>query len=386
MTEIVWWESCITEHQIHTLAELSYLPNTKVTVFSERLENLTRKKQGWKECDWSLIDMNLIPSFGVRFIIKTLRRQKDCVHIFGGPFDSWMISLALFLSVYLGNRTYILTEPYSPFSSGLLEDGGHLRNWLLHKIRPLKYRFLWVFLRSKIDGVFTISTTAIEQLLSFGVSKEKIFPYAYFVPSANLVKKVLEKEDARGSSYNSLSLIFVGSLNHIKGIDLLVNSVNDLRDEGLQITLDVFGPAESENDYSWSCGVKYQGIIPFGEVQATMAVYDFLILPSRYDGWGVVVNEALMAGIPVICSDKAGSSSLVQKWGCGVCYEGAVDLALKKCIFDIYHNKKATLGGYKDSVNKVCRVITPKYGAEYIYDCIKVMRVKGLDEKNSWYD
>ena len=31
------------------------------------------------------------------------------------------------------------------------------------------------------------------------------------------------------------------------------------------------------------------------------------MLPSRYDGWGVVVNQALGAGLPVICSDMVGA-------------------------------------------------------------------------------
>lgn len=38
---------------------------------------------------------------------------------------------------------------------------------------------------------------------------------------------------------------------------------------------------------------------------------DCLVLPSRYDGWGAVVSEALMAGTPVICSDRCGAVEVV---------------------------------------------------------------------------
>src|SRR5262249_9706416 len=31
-------------------------------------------------------------------------------------------------------------------------------------------------------------------------------------------------------------------------------------------------------------------------------------LPSRHDGWGVVVNQALGAGLPIICSDAVGAA------------------------------------------------------------------------------
>ena len=34
---------------------------------------------------------------------------------------------------------------------------------------------------------------------------------------------------------------------------------------------------------------------------------DVFVLPSRYDGWGVVVNQALAAGLPIITSDEVGA-------------------------------------------------------------------------------
>ena len=33
------------------------------------------------------------------------------------------------------------------------------------------------------------------------------------------------------------------------------------------------------------------------------------VLPSRHDGWGVVVNQAIAAGLPVICSDAVGAAA-----------------------------------------------------------------------------
>lgn len=47
------------------------------------------------------------------------------------------------------------------------------------------------------------------------------------------------------------------------------------------------------------------------EVPAYMQKADIFILPSIYDGWGAVVNEALQAGCYVICSDAAGASDLI---------------------------------------------------------------------------
>jgi glycosyltransferase involved in cell wall biosynthesis len=53
---------------------------------------------------------------------------------------------------------------------------------------------------------------------------------------------------------------------------------------------------------------------------------DLLAFPSAIDGWGAVVNEALMAGVPVICSDWCGASSLIRPgWNGDVFRSGSVD-------------------------------------------------------------
>ena len=39
---------------------------------------------------------------------------------------------------------------------------------------------------------------------------------------------------------------------------------------------------------------------------------DCLVLPSRHDGWGAVVSEALLSGVPAVCSDACGVSGVVE--------------------------------------------------------------------------
>ena len=63
---------------------------------------------------------------------------------------------------------------------------------------------------------------------------------------------------------------------------------------------------------------------------------DCLILPSRWDGWGAVVNEALMMGVPVICSDTCGASDLLGNPERGEVFkaDSVAELAdvLKRCM------------------------------------------------------
>ena len=49
------------------------------------------------------------------------------------------------------------------------------------------------------------------------------------------------------------------------------------------------------------------------QVRQELLKSDVLILPSKFDGWGCVVNEALQCGLRVIVSDACGAHSLIQE-------------------------------------------------------------------------
>ena len=81
------------------------------------------------------------------------------------------------------------------------------------------------------------------------------------------------------------------------------------------------GP-EKENLYSRAKLSLQNQITWFGTVQMSkipniMNQADCLVLPSKHDGWGAVASEALMLGIPVICSSSCGASSIVKSSGFG---------------------------------------------------------------------
>jgi glycosyltransferase involved in cell wall biosynthesis len=53
--------------------------------------------------------------------------------------------------------------------------------------------------------------------------------------------------------------------------------------------------------------VDFAGFRPVADLPKLFADHNVFVLPSRHDGWGVVVNQAIAAGMPVIATDAVGA-------------------------------------------------------------------------------
>jgi glycosyltransferase involved in cell wall biosynthesis len=107
------------------------------------------------------------------------------------------------------------------------------------------------------------------------------------------------------------TILFSGSLIARKGIDTLCEAFTGL-DRGLGVRLRVLGggPLESKlrQKYAGDPRIEFLG---FRDWQALADAYrgsQLLCAPSLYDGWGLIVAEAMAAGMPVIGSSQMGSA------------------------------------------------------------------------------
>lgn len=112
---------------------------------------------------------------------------------------------------------------------------------------------------------------------------------------------------------------FVGHLGSIKGFHLLTAALEQTGKRA-QCELHVYGDTDG-NEYFASTMKRYKGtanIIPHGVVrdgvlQQAYDSFDVLVLPSlAHEAFGLVVNEALAAGRPVIVSNSGALPELVQ--------------------------------------------------------------------------
>ncbi|WP_294736804.1 glycosyltransferase family 4 protein [uncultured Pseudomonas sp.] len=382
MTEqsvFVTWQPVLTDHQAYTYEALSQQANTPVVAYVLTMEDSTRHVQGWQDTQVKSIERRLIPEHeNFAYCFRKMREHRHNVHLFGSAFQNWKMLYCLMLAIVFRVEFYLVSEPYSPIAQGYFNDGSMTRQKLKAILRPYLYKVYMTLLKRWMSGVFSISTKAVEQYSESGVKKNKLFPFGYFVPSIENRHSIPYSKHERP---HSLRIVFVGALIARKGLDLLIEAVAR---STAPVILDVYGPGDPSPFAFDEDKICYRGTIPFGTTQKIVSQYDLLVLPSRYDGWGVVVNEALCAGVPVICSDQVGARVLIEKFGAGVVFDSNDSGALEAIISKL-GSKPEHLLAMRAATRSAAQAIQPDVAAGYM---LAVLRAKPGDKSavvSPWY-
>jgi len=100
--------------------------------------------------------------------------------------------------------------------------------------------------------------------------------------------------------------LFVGQLIPRKGVEELLEAFPQLSEGELYVAGD--GPLRPLVTEAVESGrVRYVGHVDRSALQELYAGSDVLVLPSRYEVWGLVINEALEHGLPVIATRAVGA-------------------------------------------------------------------------------
>jgi glycosyltransferase involved in cell wall biosynthesis len=107
--------------------------------------------------------------------------------------------------------------------------------------------------------------------------------------------------------------LFCGQLIARKGVDVLLQAFDRLVHKGYPVRLLLVGRRADLDQMLAAVSVEaknrisYEGFFDPKRLSEIYSQAHAFVLPSRYDGWGVVVNQALGAGLPVICTDAVGA-------------------------------------------------------------------------------
>lgn len=100
------------------------------------------------------------------------------------------------------------------------------------------------------------------------------------------------------------NFFYVGRFVEVKNLKYLISVFNGLPQYSLFLV--GFGEQEEELKAMANENVKFLGAIDNKELSAIYQKMDVFVLPSKVEPWGLVVEEALNNGLPVILSDRVG--------------------------------------------------------------------------------
>jgi len=155
-----------------------------------------------------------------------------------------------------------------------------------------------------------------------------------------------------------------------KGVDLLLLAFDRLIAKGLDAQLLLIGREAELPKFLTLVSPATRSKIRYGGFQAPERLPDYFdksdvfVLPSRHDGWGVVINQALAAGLPIITSNAVGAGlDLVENGVNGMRVEtNDVDSLYRAMEILALHPDIA--GQWGQSSRQKAHHLTPEAGAE----------------------
>jgi glycosyltransferase involved in cell wall biosynthesis len=147
-------------------------------------------------------------------------------------------------------------------------------------------------------GAFVPGTAAAEYARSLGVDLVELAPNA-------VDAELFERAAVDRSGRDGCTFLYAGRLDPEKGIDTLLAAFRDVPGE-----LVIVGDGTDAERLRPLAGdrVRFAGSKDRDELLADYAAADVFVLPSRSEPWGMVLNEAAAAALPLVATEEAGAA------------------------------------------------------------------------------
>jgi glycosyltransferase involved in cell wall biosynthesis len=198
-----------------------------------------------------------------------------------------------------------------------------------HRTKKALYALLERPFLNKAVAIQLLSASHEQWLRRYGVQTPAFVVPCGFDPE-DFPRLVADDTFPEANSSHALRLLYMGRTNDMygKGLDLLFRGFALASHQGRLPTdalLDLVGPEGGDQKALKTLAshlrirdkVRFLGPIRDRGSVAIISRYDVLVLTSRYDGFGLVVLEAMLAARPVIVSREAGAASFVEEAQCG---------------------------------------------------------------------
>ena len=165
----------------------------------------------------------------------------------------------------------------------------------------LEWRLLWGEFAETVSG-FGRTKIAVSDSVKDELAEQYGFPDAVVVPNGVDIEMFSKRDKASarrklGIPGDSFVGLYAGRWDLLKGCDILERIIEEARDIGWIVAL---GTGSSRNEVPAGKGVYCLEQVAHENMSEVYSAADFLLFPSRYEGFGYVIVEAMACGLPVV--------------------------------------------------------------------------------------
>lgn len=184
------------------------------------------------------------------------------------------------------------------------------------------------FVYRYVDRFLAIGSANRAYYRSLGIPEDRINNTPYTVDNERFIRAARLSPEERISVRKSLGLqgdgpviLFASKFMRRKHPDDVLRAAEALRNVGLQFTILMIGGGEMEAELKKLTAslrldnIIFGGFVNQAELPRVYAACDVFVLPSDNEPWGLIVNEVMCAGLPVVVADKVGCAPDLVKEG-----------------------------------------------------------------------
>lgn len=239
-------------------------------------------------------------------IINILYKNRfDVIWIHG---HNYLVNiLAIVFSKIFGTKVLMRCETHLLLS----------RNKVKRAIRP----FVLGSLYKLCDAFLAIGTKNQNFYLSLGIPISKIFLTPYTTDNDRFIQSTKTQRENKKSILNGIGIfndypnvLYISKLQKRKNPDLLIKAATKIQHE-INFNLIIAGSGEMLDDcvtLTKNLGVAnvfFPGFVNQKTVPSFFAIADIFILLSHSEPWGLVINEAMSASLPIVASEEIGAAA-----------------------------------------------------------------------------
>jgi glycosyltransferase involved in cell wall biosynthesis len=185
------------------------------------------------------------------------------------------------------------------------------KRWVRDSVLSVGYRF--------VDGFLAIGSANRAYYRALGVPDSKIFDVPYTVDNERFISAAaltpeqrLEVRKKYGVPAGKPVVLYASKFMRRKHPDDVIRAVASLEKKGEGVTLLMVGTGEMEQELRAQAAalgmdnVVFAGFINQSELPSIYAASDIFVLPAEDEPWGLIVNEVMCAGVPVVAADEVG--------------------------------------------------------------------------------